>query len=78
VRAEPLLGRVEVEAGVPLLGDGQLRPGSAALLALAVLALLLGIISGPENGWASGPTAGGLAAAVLLFACWVVTEQPAP
>lgn len=65
-----------VAAAVPSTGRHQraLRPGSAILLTLASLALLLGIISGPESGWASVPVIGGFVMAALLLPAWVVTE----
>jgi len=54
--------------------DRALRPVSAILLTLASVALLLGIISGPGNGWASVPVIGGFVVAVVLFAAWVIGE----
>jgi MFS family permease len=51
-----------------------LRPAGAILLTLASLALLIGIISGPENGWDSAPVISGFTAAAVLFGTWVTAE----
>ena len=51
-----------------------LGPVAAVLLTLATLALLLGIIEGPERGWADGLVIAGFATAAALFAGWALTE----
>lgn len=49
-------------------------PVSALLLTLGFLALLFGIVSGPEQGWGSAQVLGAFAAAVLLLTLWTVHE----
>ena len=44
------------------------------LLTLATLALLLGIIEGPERGWGDGLVIGGFVCAAALFAAWALIE----
>lgn len=51
-----------------------LAPGGAALLTGGFLALLYGVVSGPQSGWASLPVLGSFAAAALLLICWVRHE----
>ncbi|MFI9453676.1 MFS transporter [Amycolatopsis sp. NPDC052450] len=46
----------------------------AALLVGASVALLLGIVEGPEEGWGSPIVLAGFAGAVLLFTLWTVVE----
>ncbi|AKU18779.1 MFS transporter [Luteipulveratus mongoliensis] len=48
-------------------------PG-AVLLTLSTLALLMGIIEGPERGWASAPVIGAFVACLVLLAAWLRTE----
>lgn len=48
-------------------------PGSV-LLTIATLALLLGIIQGPEQGWSSPLVLGAFLISILLAAGWVVLE----
>ncbi|GAB2907284.1 MFS transporter [Nonomuraea fastidiosa] len=45
-----------------------------ALLTAASVALLAGIIEGPDAGWASGPTLGAFGAAAVLFAVFVAHQ----
>ncbi|WP_405774029.1 MFS transporter [Streptomyces sp. NBC_00859] len=49
-------------------------PVSAMLLTLGFLALLFGIVSGPERGWGSVQVLGPFAAAAALLALWTVHE----
>ncbi|MFH8348836.1 MFS transporter [Streptomyces sp. NPDC018045] len=53
-------------------------PLSAALLTAGFLALLAGIVSGPEAGWPSVRTVGGFALAAGLLTCWVRYELRRP
>jgi EmrB/QacA subfamily drug resistance transporter len=45
---------------------------AAVLLTLATLALLLGIVQGPDQGWGSAVVIDAFAAAVVLFAAWIL------
>lgn len=54
--------------------DRRLGLVPAALLTLATLALLLGIIQGPEQGWGSAVVIGAFAAALLLYVAWALGE----
>jgi MFS family permease len=54
--------------------DRRLDPAGALLLVLACLALLLGIVQGPEAGWGSAVVVAGFACAAVLFTVWVVVE----
>ncbi|WP_410621626.1 MFS transporter [Amycolatopsis sp. cmx-8-4] len=47
---------------------------SALLFTAGVVALLLGITSGPSTGWASTPVLGAFAAAAALLGAWCVVE----
>jgi MFS family permease len=51
-----------------------LRPFATSLLTLATLALLFGIIEGPELGWSSPVVLGAFAAAALLGTAWARVE----
>ena len=51
-----------------------LRPFATSLLTLATLALLFGIIEGPELGWSSPVVIGAFAAAALLGTAWARVE----
>jgi EmrB/QacA subfamily drug resistance transporter len=51
-----------------------LQPLSALLLTLACLALLIGIIQGPEDGWTSPTVIAGFALAAVLLAVWATHE----
>ncbi|WP_433654286.1 MFS transporter [Nocardia sp. CA-128927] len=48
-------------------------PG-AVLFVAASVALLLGIVQGPESGWGSPVVVGGFVGAAVLFAVWTVVE----
>jgi EmrB/QacA subfamily drug resistance transporter len=48
--------------------------GGGLLLTAGSVALLYGIIDGPERGWASGPVLGSLVLAVVLLAAFVLYE----
>ncbi|MEV6559546.1 MFS transporter [Nocardia sp. NPDC051756] len=48
-------------------------PG-AVLFVAASVALLLGIVQGPESGWGSPVVVGGFVCAAVLFAVWTVVE----
>lgn len=54
--------------------DRPLSPLGAVLLVGASVALLLGIVEGPEEGWGSPIVLAGFAGAVLLFALWTIVE----
>ncbi|MEV5751875.1 MFS transporter [Actinoallomurus sp. NPDC052308] len=49
-----------------------------ALLILAFVALLYGIIEGPERGWSSGPVLGAFAASALVFGLFTAYALRAP
>ncbi|MGF1430700.1 MFS transporter [Kitasatospora sp. LaBMicrA B282] len=61
----------------PLRGTRQ-DPVGAALLTAALLALLYGIIEGPDNGWGSLPVLTAFAAAAVLLAGFVGYELRHP
>ncbi len=54
--------------------DRPLSPLGAVLLVGASVALLLGIVEGPEAGWGSPLVLAGFAGAVVLFALWTFVE----
>jgi len=58
--------------------DRKLDLRAAVLLTLATLALLLGIIQGPEQGWGSVVVIGAFCVAALMFALWVIGELRVP
>jgi EmrB/QacA subfamily drug resistance transporter len=62
--AAPRTGRHSRDLGV----------GAAVLLTLATLALLTGIIEGPDRGWGDAVVLGGFAAAAILFGMWAIVE----
>lgn len=49
-----------------------LDPIGASLLTAATVALVLGIIQGPEQGWGSGLVIGSFVVSVVLWAVWVL------
>lgn len=51
-----------------------LAPGGTALLTSGFLALLYGVVSGPQSGWASVPVLGSFAGAAVLLSAWVRHE----
>ncbi|WP_375485960.1 MFS transporter [uncultured Jatrophihabitans sp.] len=55
-----------------------LDPVSALLLTLATLALLVGIIQGPEQGWGSVVVVAAFAVSAALFTTWVLGALRAP
>ncbi|RSN61158.1 MFS transporter [Amycolatopsis sp. WAC 04182] len=57
--------------------DRPLSPLGAVLLVGASVALLLGIVEGPEAGWGSPLVLCGFASAVVLFALWTFVELKA-
>ncbi|EGG47181.1 integral membrane transport protein [Streptomyces griseoaurantiacus M045] len=59
-------------------GHRDLAPRAAALLTLATLALLLGVIQGPEQGWGSAVVLGAFGCSAVLFGLWAVGELRAP
>ncbi len=65
-----------VARGTPVSArhDRPLGPLAAVLLTGASVALLLGIVQGPEAGWGSAVVVTAFAGATVLFAAWVVTE----
>ncbi|MEU0516095.1 MFS transporter, partial [Amycolatopsis sp. NPDC006125] len=54
--------------------DRRLDVPGAVLLVAASVALLLGIVQGPEAGWGSPLVIGGFACSAVLFAVWTVVE----
>ncbi|QXJ25656.1 MFS transporter [Actinomadura graeca] len=66
-----LVGRV---APVSPRHDRRLDPLGTALLVGASIALLLGIVQGPEAGWGSAVVIGGFACSALLFTAWTLVE----
>lgn len=54
--------------------DRDLDPRAVGLLTVATLALLVGVIQGPEQGWGSAIVVGAFAASLGLFGAWVVGE----
>lgn len=51
-----------------------LDPAGTVLFVLAILALLIGIIEGPEQGWASLTVIMAFCVSALLITCWVLVE----
>ncbi|MFH8224206.1 MFS transporter [Streptomyces sp. NPDC018057] len=51
-------------------------PGTVLLVAASV-ALLIGIVQGPETGWGSPLVVGGFAGSAVLFATWTLVELKA-
>ncbi|MFI7004490.1 MFS transporter [Nocardia sp. NPDC050175] len=66
-----LVGRI---APVSPRHDRRLDLPGALLFVAASVALLLGIVQGPESGWGSVVVVGGFAGAAVLFAVWVFVE----
>ncbi len=54
--------------------DRDLDPLGTVLLVGASVALLLGIVQGPEAGWGSAVVVGGFVCAAVLFALWTIVE----
>lgn len=54
--------------------DRRLDPLAAILLVGASVALLVGIVQGPEAGWGSPLVIGGFLCAAVLFTAWVLVE----
>ncbi|WP_410669419.1 MFS transporter [Amycolatopsis sp. cmx-4-68] len=54
--------------------DRRLDPVGAVLLVAASVALLAGIVQGPEAGWGSAVVVTGFAGAAVLFAAWTFVE----
>lgn len=65
---------VAVAAPVSSRHDHRLDPLGAALLVAASVALLIGIVQGPEAGWGSAVVISGFACSAVLFAAWTVVE----
>ncbi|MEV5833500.1 MFS transporter [Nocardia sp. NPDC052112] len=57
--------------------DRRLDPLGAVLLVGAAVALLVGIVQGPESGWHSVLVIAGFACAAVLFGVWAVVELKA-
>ena len=55
-------------------GERALDPAGTVLFIAAIVALLLGIIEGPESGWTSGLVRTAFAAAIVLTVVWVGVE----
>jgi MFS family permease len=66
-----LVGRL---APVSPRHDRRLDPLGAVLLVGASLALLLGIVQGPEAGWGSAVVVAGFACSAALFTVWTLVE----
>jgi MFS family permease len=66
-----LAGRI---APVSPRHDRRLDPLGAVLLTAASVALLLGIVQGPEAGWDSPVVIAGFAGAAVLFIAWTLVE----
>ncbi|MFC9439858.1 MFS transporter [Nocardia sp. NPDC057030] len=66
-----LVGRI---APVSPRHDRALDLPGAVLFVAASVALLLGIVQGPESGWGSPVVVGGFVCAAVLFAVWTVVE----
>ncbi|MFI6041503.1 MFS transporter [Nocardia sp. NPDC051321] len=66
-----LVGRI---APVSPRHDRALDLPGAVLFVVASVALLLGIVQGPESGWGSPVVIGGFVCAAVLFAVWTVVE----
>nr|WP_067457152.1 MFS transporter [Actinomadura macra] len=54
--------------------DRRLDPLGAVLLVGASIALLLGIVQGPEAGWGSAVVIAGFGCSALLFTVWTIVE----
>ena len=54
--------------------DRRLDPLGAVLLTAASVALLLGIVQGPEEGWGSAIVVAGFAGSAALFTVWTLVE----
>ncbi|GAA4390821.1 MFS transporter [Tsukamurella soli] len=54
--------------------DRRIDVAGTVLLVGASIALLLGIVQGPDTGWGSAVVIGGFVCAAVLFAAWVVVE----
>ncbi|MEW2518461.1 MFS transporter [Actinacidiphila alni] len=54
--------------------DRRLDPLGALLLVGACVALLVGIVQGPEAGWGSALVIGGFAGSAALFTAWTLVE----
>ncbi|GAB4586337.1 MFS transporter [Nocardia sp. IFM 10818] len=54
--------------------DRRLDPLGTVLLVAASVALLVGIVEGPEAGWSSAVVITGFVSAAVLFAVWTVVE----
>ncbi len=57
--------------------DRRLDPLAVVLLVGASVALLVGIVQGPESGWGSPLVVGGFVIAAVLFTAWTLTELKA-
>jgi EmrB/QacA subfamily drug resistance transporter len=69
-----LVGRI---APVSPRHDRRLDPLGAILLVGASVALLFGIVQGPEAGWGSAVVIAGFACAAVLFTLWTIVELKA-
>jgi MFS family permease len=68
------LGLAATVTPVTARHDRHLDPVAAGLLTGGSLALLIGIIEGPQRGWSSFVVVGGFFAAVVLLVSWCVYE----
>lgn len=62
----------------PVRASGRISVAPAVLLSAWLVALLLGVSEGNDLGWASPTIVALFAAAVVLFAGWIVSERRAP
>ncbi|RDI63643.1 MFS transporter [Nocardia pseudobrasiliensis] len=69
-----LAALVALIAPVSARHDRDLDPLGTVLLVGASVALLLGIVQGPETGWGSAVVVGGFVCAAVLFALWTIVE----
>lgn len=72
-----LAGLVARTAPVSSRHDRRLDPLAATLLVGASVALLVGIVQGPEAGWGSPLVVTAFAGAAVLFAAWTLRELKA-
>jgi MFS family permease len=63
-----------VSAPAPARQVRQVPAAGTVLLTAGVLALLYGVVSGPEHGWTSGPVLGGLAGSAAVLVWWALHE----
>lgn len=65
---------VQVVAPRSSRNDRSLDPPGTVLFVIAAIALLIGIIEGPEHGWTSAAVVAAFVLSVIFGACWLVVE----